>query len=193
MVGYAPTALRLNETENIMQEIWKPIDGFEDKYAISNKGNVMSLNYANHGYQKLLTPKVNNKGYEWVELRHCLKIKQCLVHRLVASAFVENPNGYGLINHKDENPRNNSAENLEWCTQKYNVNYSLNLHPDRNRHKNDTKHAKPLVRIGLNGERVECGKLSVYCRENNLNSWSIIQCCKGIRKTAYGYKWEFLE
>lgn len=117
-----------------MEEIWKDIDGFEGLYQVSNFGNVMSLNYGNRGYAKKLTPKFNNSGRLWVELLKGGKRKCMLVHRLVALAFIPNPNNFPQINHKDENPKNNFAFNLEWCTQSYNNHYSIERHPEYSIH-----------------------------------------------------------
>ena len=103
-----------------MDEIWKPVCGFEDKYEVSNLGRVRSLNFRNKKNDiKLLTPLDNGKGYLQVRLSR----KWHKVHRLVAKAFIPNPNNYDEINHKDENKSNNKVDNLEWCSRKYNVNY----------------------------------------------------------------------
>ena len=113
-----------------MVEVWKDIAGYEGKYQISSFGNVKSLNYQNRGYEKNIIPKLNDKGYLWVIL-YGGKRSNVLVHRLVATAFIENQNEYTCVNHKDENPLNNKVENLEWCTASYNVIYSLKRHPER--------------------------------------------------------------
>ena len=84
-----------------MKEIWKDIEGYEGRYQISNLGNVMSLNYGNHGYPRQLTPKCNNSGRLWVELIVDGERKPFLIHRLVAMAFIPNPEGYPQVNHKD--------------------------------------------------------------------------------------------
>lgn len=106
------------------KEVWKPIFGFP-KYEISSKGRVKSLYY--NGSKQLnphiLGDKFDGHGYKVVCLYRDKKVYYKSVHRLVASAFIPNPKGYGDINHKDENPLNNSIENLEWCTRKYNLNY----------------------------------------------------------------------
>ena len=117
-----------------MEEIWKDIEGYEGFYKISSFGNVLSLNYANHGYPKKLVPKVNNHGRLWVELVKCGKKKPFLIHRLVGMAFIPNPDNLPQINHKDENPKNNCVENLEWCDQRYNNLYSMLRHPERKPH-----------------------------------------------------------
>ena len=112
-------------------EVWKDIEGYEGLYRISDDGKVLSLNYKHRGYPALLTPKINNEGYAWVELRKNKKPKQMLVHRLVALAFLDNPENLPIINHKDENTLNNNVSNLEWCDKAYNFKYWQMLHPER--------------------------------------------------------------
>ena len=87
-----------------MSKAWKEIKGYEGRYLISSSGDVISLNYGKRGFAKALTWKVNNKGYAWVELRGNGVRDIRLIHRLVAENFLENPEGFETINHKDENP-----------------------------------------------------------------------------------------
>ena len=99
-------------------EIWKDIKGYPD-YQISNLGRVWSKKS-----QIYLKTQKNNSGYFQVTLFAINgKSKRELVHRLVALTFVDNPNNYPCVNHKDENKENNSASNLEWCDRSYNINY----------------------------------------------------------------------
>lgn len=102
-----------------MNEIWKPILGYENLYNISNLGNVFSIQS-----KRNIKQTKNSKGYLIVGLCKNKKRKSCLIHRLVAEAFIDNPNKLPEINHKDENPLNNTITNLEWCTHKYNMNYN---------------------------------------------------------------------
>lgn len=102
-----------------MIEIWKDVD---DRYSVSNLGRVKS-NYANK--ERILRPHKNAYGYLVVDLRHGEKRRIVGVHRLVAEAFIDNPNPEVLneVNHKDEDKTNNRMDNLEWCDTKYNCNY----------------------------------------------------------------------
>ena len=110
-----------------MKRIWKPIDGYEDYYIISNYGEVIRLeSYDARGHLRKARVKktaLNSDGYETVGLYKDSKETKFLVHRLVAIAFLDNPNGWNEINHKDECRSNNCVDNLEWCTHKYNTNY----------------------------------------------------------------------
>ena len=96
--------------------LWKIISGFED-YMVSDKGSVYSLK------RKIEIKQYENKGYFGVYLYKLGERRFMLVHRIVAMAFIANPNNYPQINHIDENRGNNAVENLEWCSAKYNANY----------------------------------------------------------------------
>lgn len=100
-----------------MTEIWKAID---DRYSVSNLGRVKS-NYANK--ERILKPFANKDGYLIVDIRHPNFRKSMQIHRLVAMAFIPNPDNLPEVNHKDEDKTNNCIDNLEWCTTKYNCNY----------------------------------------------------------------------
>ena len=109
-----------------MKEIWKDIEGYENKYQISNLGRVKALDYRRTKKEKILDSR-NNKGYKAIALWNNSKRKVFLIHRLVANAFIPNPNKFPQINHKDENKLNNCVDNLEWCTQFYNNIYGTRL------------------------------------------------------------------
>ena len=123
------------------KEIWKDIKGFEGKYQVSNLGNVKSLpkytyskGYPQLRKEKILKPAKTGKhrNYLAVGLNDGKHYK---VHRLVADAFIPNPNNYPQVNHKDENPLNNCVDNLEWCTNQYNTKYSARPFTDEHRRK----------------------------------------------------------
>lgn len=114
-----------------MKEIWKDIEGYERYYQVSNLGRVKSLarivkrkfnNYTVR--ERILKARPDKDGYKYLVLCISCKAKTFQVHRLVANAFIPNPDNLPCINHKDENPSNNCVENLEWCTYSYNNTYN---------------------------------------------------------------------
>ena len=115
------------------EEIWRDVEGYEGLYQVSNMGRVKSLDrYGPHnkGGRRLikgrvLKPKKNKEGYEHLTLCRDGCLRYFRVNRLVAQAFVENPNPehFDQVNHKNEQKDDNRADNLEWCDSKYNVNY----------------------------------------------------------------------
>lgn len=112
-------------------EIWKDIEGFEGLYQVSNMGRVRSLDRTDKNGQfrkgRVLADKHNNRGYHLVSLCRDGDTKYRLIHRLVAIAFLDNPNNLPEVNHKDENKANNSVSNLEWCTRPYNMTYGTRI------------------------------------------------------------------
>lgn len=154
-------------------EIWKKIKGFE-MYEISNLGNVR-----NTITNKILTPCDNGKGYMRVNLNHKTKY----IHRLVAEAFIPNPNNWPVINHKDENKKNNDISNLEWCTVSYNNNYGT---------KNQRCAEKlyiPVYQYDLNGNFIKRWDAASLVKD--ISKTSINNCLSGRSKTAGGYIWKY--
>lgn len=113
-------------------EIWKNIPNYEGLYQVSNYGNIKSLTRWDVNLrefvpsEKIITPTDNGNGYLIISLRKNRIRKNFYVHRLVAENFIENPNNKKYVNHLDYNRKNNNYLNLEWCTQKENVLYSIN-------------------------------------------------------------------
>ena len=116
-----------------MNEIWSNIEGFENSYEVSNLGRVRGKRRTRKSkgisisvvQGKILKQKTDKDGYKEVKLCKDGKLYCKRVHRLVASAFIPNPNNYPIINHIDENPSNNCVSNLEWCSKSYNTKYSV--------------------------------------------------------------------
>ena len=109
-----------------MQEIWKDINDYEGLYQVSNLGRVKSLSrkYKKRVIQEhIVQPSIAHNGYLRVGLSKNGIRKYDSIHRLVAKAFIPNPNNYNIVNHKDCNRQNNCVDNLEWCNEKYNINY----------------------------------------------------------------------
>lgn len=106
--------------------IWRPIDGYDGDYEVSSHGEVRSRKT---GHYRKMALKFNRfTGYYYVILGYNGESKTHSVHRLVANAFLPNPNCLPIVNHKDENKTNNCVSNLEWCTEKYNTEYSAHSH-----------------------------------------------------------------
>jgi WD40 repeat protein len=127
-----------------MKEEWKDIEGYEGLYMVSNFGRVVSIQGCNPRIMKLGT---THKGYQCVGLQKEKQHKTCVVHRLVAQAFIPNPDNLPQVNHKDECKTNNRVDNLEWCTDKYNHNYGTYIERQRNFHPRNT----PVLMFDLNG------------------------------------------
>lgn len=115
-----------------MEEIWKDVVGYEGLYLISNLGRVKSVarqcktkdGKLRHVSERIRKQHVTNNGYYYVQLHNNGKRKKIKVYRMVAQAFIPNPNNYPQVNHKDEDKSNNTLSNLEWCTQYYNNHYN---------------------------------------------------------------------
>ena len=113
-------------------EEWKSIPGYEGLYEVSSYGRVKSLEISytrkngimDHKPEIILSPKNNGTGYFMVCLYKNKTHKYYLIHRLVALAFLPNPDNLPCVNHKDEDKTNNKVDNLEWCDHKYNSNYN---------------------------------------------------------------------
>ena len=106
------------------KEIWKDIRGYENLYMISSYGRVKSLGNDKKKKEKILKQqKISRKKYFKVILYKTGIPKTKKIHRVVAEAFIPNPNNYPCVNHRDENPANNFVDNLEWCSYEYNNNY----------------------------------------------------------------------
>lgn len=184
-----------------MKEIWRDIDGYEGRYQISNLGNVKSLRYAGGNTERNLVPKCNNSGRLWVELIDGKRKKCMLIHRLVAIAFIPNPDNLPQINHIDENPKNNVVDNLEWCTGSYNVRTYMANHPDfykkrRPRRPSGMRYQKQtwkkIDQLTPDGELVKSWSCARDVEvELGWSAWSISECCRGNRHKAYGYFWRY--
>ena len=185
---------------------WRAIDGFPN-YMVSNTGEIKSLNYNKTGKEKILIPHKLSNGYLGINLYDDNK-RSCylLIHRLVAQAFLPNPNGYRIINHKDENRSNNSVNNLEWCSYKYNLNYGNRNSKLSNSLTNNPFFSIPVLQYSKTREFLkEFPSIAEAARTiNNGNIkaavTNILKCCRGVadtqfgivrRKTAYGYIWKF--
>lgn len=173
-----------------MSEIWRDIEGYEGKYQVSNLGNVKSLNYRYTGKEGVLKAIKDCNGYLYVNLYKNRNHKKYIIHRLVASAFIENPNCYPEVNHKDEVKTNNRVENLEWCDRKYNVNYGT--FQERKAKAVSKALSKKVYQYTIAGELVKVWDSTVSAeREQKYNNQHISACCLGKLKTHKGFIWRY--
>ena len=164
-------------------EYWRPIPGYEE-YEVSNLGRVK-------GKERILKPSKNKDGYLAVGLYKSGQRKIFKVHRLVAIAFIPNPDKLPCINHKDENPGNNVASNLEWCTQKYNVSYATANQRRSKTLQNCNHFTKPVYQYTLDGVLVRVWPSVNEAGRNSFLSSHVAACCRGKRKSHRGYRWSY--
>ena len=175
-----------------IEEIWRPVVGYEGLYEVSNMGNVKSLDWKGTGTERIMSP-VNLNGYLRVLFNRNGKRKLKLVHRLVAEAFIPNPDNLPCVNHIDENKSNNHVENLEWCTHKYNINYGTAMQRRCDTQTNKNK-SKEIYQYSLDGMLVKIWPSSKeIARQTDYGRSFICRCCrcKDRNKTAYGYIWRY--
>ena len=156
----------------------KDIKNYEGLYAVTSCGKVWS--YRNECFLK---PKANSKGYLYVCLCKDGQRKWCRIDRLVAEAYIPNPDNLPQINHKDENKANNCLQNLEWCDAKYNHNYGTINEKISNSKK------IPILQYDLDGNFIrEWPSATDVGREVNKG---ISNCLRCKAKSAYGYVWKY--
>lgn len=185
-------------TTFMQTEIWKPIEGFENLYEVSSLGNVRSLdhyvNAKNNSRRlvkgRLLKPSLSKIGYYMVGLSNRIR---AYVHRLVAQAFVPNPNPseFNVVNHKDENPQNNVYTNLEWCTQAYNITYGSARQKQAAKIRGvfNTKHSKSVEAFNDVGEVVFTFPSMMEAHRQGFDFRLVSACCQGKRHTHKGLHW----
>ena len=171
-----------------MNEIWKDIDGYEGLYQISNFGNVKSFRQSSklHKIEEyILKPTLANNGYYQITLYNNAKRRKFLVHRLVASAFIQNPDSMPCINHKDENRLNNRADNLEWCTHEYNNSYGTAIIRSV-----DTR-SRPVEQYTVDGKLIAIYRSAKMAAELLGFTQRHIQHCCNNGSFGFGYFWKY--
>lgn len=174
-----------------MAEIWKPVPGYEGYFEVSTYGRVKSLERYVDGRwkpylkkEKILVPHDSGKGYLQVKFSADNKRSMPLIHRLVAKAFIPNPENLPQINHKDGNPRNNHVDNLEWCTASGNA-----LHRCHVLNHVSGRPQRPVICL-------DTGKIykssHEAAREMEIRQGSIFSVCQGKWQRAGGYRFAFV-
>lgn len=191
-----------------MLEVWKTvvIDGIENpRYQVSNLGRVVNLNYMFRGEKRICSQSIDKYGYKIVSIDRYPK----LVHRLVAEAFLPNPQNKPCIDHIDTNRQRNVIEvdengvpvekstltNIRWATNKENNNNPLTLKKNYMLGKLNGKHpnAIEIVQLTLDGQFIKKWSCAVEAgRELGICQSDITKCCKGKKLTAGGFKWMYL-
>jgi hypothetical protein len=194
------------------EEIWKDIVGYKGLYQVSSFGRVKGLqrkcklSESHKADFRIVPEKIINQeikvGYCYVGLFSNGKCCRKRVHRLVAEAFIPNPDNLPQVNHKDENKLNNCVENLEWCTGSYNIKYGTcreriakhtNFHSP-NKLKQYAKRRKKILQFSADGILINIYEsLTNAALETKLNIGNISMCCHGKRETAGNYRWKFKE
>ena len=164
----------------IEQELWKPIEGFEGLYEVSNLGRVKHLTDG----KIRLGCRGNTIGYYYVGLYKDKKQYVRSVHKLVADAFIPNPKALPFINHKDEDPGNNRVDNLEWCTATYNSNYGS----IREKHSKSLGRRRQVIIYDKAGNEVaKCDSVNDAAAYIGVTRSFITKALHGKAKTCKGY------
>lgn len=184
---------------NNMAEEWKDIEGYEGLYQVSSMGRVKSLkrtcNIKGGGKrtvgERILKPDATEYGYLRVNLYTGGKQKKFRVHRLVAYAFVPNPEGKPEINHRDEDKTNNSAANLEWCTREENMNYGTIR--ERIGKKTAQALSKPVGQYTIDGKLLKLWpSATIAGRQTGFDKSRISKTANGKCKTHKGFVWKYI-
>lgn len=189
-------------------EIWKPINGFEDSYLISNYGNVYSIRNS-----KIMKPKKTRDGYLHIGLSKNGKVKNMAIHRLVGMAFIPNPQNKPTINHLNEIKDDNRVDNLEWATYREqnifgtrierailhtnwnertkNMDYNTIASKHDYQHIND-KQKKPVIQFSAEGNYINrYESLAQASKIMGVNTGHLCECLKGHRHTCGGFIWKY--
>ena len=178
----------------VIGEVWRPIPNYEGFYEVSNMGKVRSV----YRYRRVLKPMISNTGYERVDLFKNRRREQFSVHRLVAMAFIDNPNAKPFVNHKDEHKLNNSADNLEWVTHVENCRYGTAI-TRRTEHLDYSKRrinnagqilacSKPIIQYDKSGNYIREWKSATECsKETGFSISGIRSVVRGKRNSIFGY------
>jgi hypothetical protein len=200
------------ESISLPNEEWRDVIGYEGYYMVSSFGRILSLPRIinNHtGYRvskhRILSPRLNSGGYYQVAFCINKTLKQPHIHKLVAEAFIPNPNNYPQVDHIDCNKRNNTVANLKWCTQSMNMNNPITKeYIDSKRlefcreewyietQRYSQPHSKCVLQYSLNGDLIARWRtISEAARSIGASVQAISRCCNGVVKTSMNYIWKF--
>jgi len=181
-------------------EIWKNVDGYNGLYQISSMGNVKNTKTG-----KNLKPSKNGGGYLFVQLFNNNIGKYYRVHRLVAEAFISNPENKPCVDHINTDKTDNRAENLRWCTHKENCNNPLTKqHNSKSKKGNKNSchgvlgakhwHSKPILQFTADGYFIKKWESTLDIElELGFKRENIRDVCRGKYKTSGGYVWKYYD
>ena len=188
----------MSDNENLSEEIWRDVPGYEGLYQVSSLGNVKSF----YNGERILSPGMNSRGYLTVRLYKLQSHKTHTVHSLVAQAFLPNPSNLPCVNHIDEDKTNNKVENLEWVT--YSQNNSWGKRPEVMRQKligntfskkGAAERKRAVIQFSTEGKYLatfdSACAASLALNGTPVGNQHIIECCQRKRQTAYGYMWKY--
>ena len=191
------------------QEVWRPVVGFEGRYIVSNFGRVRSVDGYGRKPARLLKIKKSYRGYMCIDLYDGRGGHKKLVHRLVAEAFIENPDKCPQVNHKDCNKENNHADNLEWCTASQNIRHAADNGLREYTHdaiKKALVAAQPKlreyrkrVRKTVIAESIKTGETAEYesinaaARGTDASPSNVLRVLTGEYKQTNGYRYRYKE
>lgn len=177
--------------------VYKDIPGYEEFYYADSNGNIYSKdrfhNTSQGGFIKkgrMLKPFKNNRGYLNVSLCGNNGQKTEKVHRLIAKTFLDNPNNYQEINHKNEIKDDNRVINLEWCDRLYNMNYGT-IRSRLSEHADSKNRVKPIVRLNKNGDVIRKYESITSVKEDGFDPSYVLKVCRGTKQEAYGFVWKY--
>ena len=171
-------------------DIWKDIPGYEGLYQVNQLGSIRSYGNRSNHKKSIIMKQSDLLGYKVVALTKDGKQKLYKVHRLVATVFVENPMNKPQVNHIDGNKHNNNAENLEWVTASENTKHAFNSGLSRPQKGKENRRSLPVEKLDLDGNVLDTyDGIREAERDTGIPHSNITNCCKGIYKTAGGYKW----
>lgn len=211
MTNEVDPSLATPQINNLNNEIWKDVAGYEGYYQISNMGRVKSLDRmvnsarSSTGFRlskgrilktyfarcgKCRKHSNTENAYELIHLYKGVNEKAFTIHRLVAEAFIPNPKNLPQINHKDENKANNRASNLEWCDSLYNANYGT-----RNERVSANRNDKtPVNQFSIDGEFIaQYESLAMASKSTNVRISLISAVCRGLQSSSAGFVWKFAD
>lgn len=176
-------------------EIWRDIEGYEGKYQVSNEGRVKALALEGMGIgrsqKEHILRQADLRGYKRVGLSKDGVVKWYSVHRLVAKAFIPNPNNYPVTDHINTIRDDNRVENLRWVTQKENNRNEITVSKHIGLLVNREDQSKKVYQYDLDGNLVCVFPSISEAGRNGYSTQHISKCCNGVRKTHGGFLWSF--